>query len=141
MFDIEQSVVFVLSKATQRIWAVFRDEFQDYALTPPQYILIALLWKADNISQAELAKRSRIDRSTLGGIVERMERIGLVEREPSAEDPRANRVRLSEKGRALFEEELSQAAYRVRRRITEKLTPGEYKQLKQLLNKLVAGVY
>jgi MarR family transcriptional regulator, lower aerobic nicotinate degradation pathway regulator len=141
MFDIEQSVIFALSKASQRIWAVFREEFQEYGLTPPQYILLAILWKTENVSQIELAKRSRIDRSTLGGIIERMERGGLVEREPSPEDPRANRVRLSEKGRALFEQEISQAAYRVRSRIDRRLVPAEYKQLKQLLNKLLAGAY
>lgn len=141
MFDIEQTVVFAVSKASQRIFAVFREEFQEYGLTPPQYIVLAILWKSDDVSQIELAKRSRVDRTTLSGIIDRMEKAGLVEREPSLEDPRANRVRLSEKGRAHFEQEFSRAAFRVRRRIAERLVPGEYRQLKQLLNKLLVGVY
>ncbi|HJV64873.1 MAG TPA: MarR family transcriptional regulator [Geomonas sp.] len=136
-FEVEQTVAFALSKASQSIWALFREEFQAYGITPPQYILLAILWKSDSMSRAELAKRCRMDRTTLGGILDRLAGAGFVERGPSPEAPRANRVRLSEKGRALFEQEFNRAAQRVRRRIEQRLVPAEYKQLTELLSKLL----
>ena len=138
MFDIEQSVVFALSKATQRVSVVFREEFKECCLTPPQFILMAILWKTDGLSQSELSKRTKIDRSTLGGIIDRLEEAECIERKPAPEDRRAHRVWLTGKGRCL-EEGLGRAAYRVRHRIDERLIPGEYKQLKRLLNKLLVG--
>ena len=136
MLDIEQSVVFALSKATQRVSAVFREEFKEYCITPPQFILMAILWKTNGLSQHELSKRTRIDRTTLGGIIDRLEEAEFIERRPSPEDLRIHRVWLRDKGRCL-EQYLCHTVYRVRHRIAERLIPGEYKQLKRLLNKLL----
>jgi MarR family transcriptional regulator, lower aerobic nicotinate degradation pathway regulator len=138
MFDIEQSVVFALSKASQRVSAVFKEEFKDYGITPGQFILLAMLWKTDGLSLQELTKRTRIDRTTLGGITDRLEGAGFLVRKTSAEDHRAHQVWLTDQGR-FFERDLGLAAYRVRRKISERLAPAEYKQLKLLLNKLLTG--
>lgn len=136
MFDLEQSLGFALSKANQCVSAIFREEFKDYCITPRQFILLAILWKTDGLSQIELSKKTEIDRTTMGGIIDRLEKAELLERKPSTEDRRAHRVWLTDKGRCL-EGDLCQAAYRVRDRIAEQIIPGEYKQLEHLLNKLL----
>ncbi len=137
MFDIEQSVLFVLSKATQRVSDIFREEFKAYGITPPQFILMAILWKTDGLSQHELSKRTGIDRTALGGIVNRLEEAEFVEREPSPEDRCTHLVWLSDKGRFL-EPELCDAAHRVRHRIEVQLIPDDYGQLRLLISKLCA---
>ncbi len=69
------------------------------------------------------------------GIVDRLEKAEILERRPSAEDRRAHRIWLTEKGKCL-EADLCLAACRVRDRFAEQVMPGEYKQLKLLLGKL-----
>ncbi len=135
MFDIEQSVVFALSKANQRIAAVFREEFKDHCVTPRQFILLAMLWKTDGLSQVELSQKTEVDRTTLVGIIDRLEEAGLLERRSCPKDRRSHRVWLTNKGRCL-EEDLAAAADKVREKIVERMLPGEYKQLRQLLNRL-----
>jgi MarR family transcriptional regulator, lower aerobic nicotinate degradation pathway regulator len=135
MFDIQQSVGFSLAKAHQRISAVFKEEFKEYGITQQQFILLAILWKTDGLSQVELSRKTKIDRTTMTGIVDRLEKAEILERRPSAEDRRAHRIWLTEKGKCL-EEDLYRAACRVRDRFAEWIMLGEYEQLKRLLNKL-----
>ncbi len=76
-----------------------------------------------------------MDTTTVGGIVDRLEKAGLVQRRPAREDRRMYGVWLTEKGRRA-EGDLMGAAIRVRERMEQVMQPREYKQLRRLLNKL-----
>jgi len=80
MYEINKSIGFLLSKAYQRVWAIMRAEIETYDLTPPQFGLLAFLWQQDGLTQVELSEKGQIDRTTVGGLVDRLEKIGLVER-------------------------------------------------------------
>jgi DNA-binding MarR family transcriptional regulator len=134
-FDIEKSAGFLLAKAHQRLYAYFREEFCDYPITPPQFALLAFLWRRDGLSQRELSERTEVDRTTIGGLVDRLEKAGLVSRRPNPADRRAYLVYLTEAGKGL-EKELTPLALRIRERVTGGLAPGEYEKLCELLEKL-----
>src|SRR5512133_661336 len=136
MFDIEQSLGFGFYKVNQRVSAIFKEEFKEFGITQGQFILLATLWKADGLSQIDLSKKTRIDRTTTGGIIDRLEKDELLKRTATPEDRRAHLVYLTDKGRSL-QQDLGRAAYRVRNRVVEQILPGEYIQLKQLINKLL----
>jgi MarR family transcriptional regulator for hemolysin len=55
------------------------------------------------ITQTALARLLDLGKVALGGIVERLEQRGLVERRPDADDRRTNRVFLTRKGNQLLE--------------------------------------
>lgn len=134
-FDIEKSVGFLLAKAYQRLFAHFRTLLEPYGITPQQFALLAFLWKQDGLSQTELAERTEVDRTTLGGLVDRLEKLKLVRRERHPQDRRAFLIFLTAEGRQL-ETELPSLALEVRERFTAKLAPAEYDQLCKLLEKL-----
>jgi DNA-binding MarR family transcriptional regulator len=134
-YDIEQNIGFLLAKAYRRGFAMFRDRLTGYGITPPQFSLLAFLWKQDGLSQTELSEKSQIDRATMVGLVDRMETLGLVKRERHASDRRAWRICLTEKGRAL-EDELSSIAAEVTGRLTSKLGEREVRELKKILSKI-----
>jgi DNA-binding MarR family transcriptional regulator len=134
-FDIEKSAGFLLAKAHQRLYAYFRRELSDYAITPPQFALLAFLWRRDGLSQTELSERTEVDRTTISGLVDRLEKTGLVERRPNPSDRRACLVNLTQAGKAL-EKELTPIAVHARERVTGGLAPGEYEKLCELLEKL-----
>jgi DNA-binding MarR family transcriptional regulator len=135
MIDIEKSVGFLLAKAYQRACAIFKEEFDNYDLTPQQFGLLAFLWDADGLSQAELAAKSQIDRTTMGGIVDRLEKEGLVERRNHPDDRRAYQVFLTARGKAL-EDELCPLAVRAQARVNAPLTAEEQATLVRLLEKI-----
>ena len=135
MIEIEKSVGFLLAKAYQRACALFKEEFDRYDLTPQQFGLLAFLWIEDGLSQSELSARSQIDRTTMGGLVDRLEKEGLVKRLPHPDDRRAYQVFLTPRGKSL-EEELCAVANRVQGRVNAPLTAGEQATLVRLLEKL-----
>ena len=135
MIDIEKSVGFLLAKAYQRASALFKEEFDAYDITPQQFGVLAFLWLENGLSQAELSNRSQIDRTTIGGIIDRLEKEGLLERRNHPEDRRAYQVFLTGKGKSL-EKELTAVAGQVIKKITAPLSEEEHQALIQLLSKL-----
>jgi MarR family transcriptional regulator, lower aerobic nicotinate degradation pathway regulator len=133
--DIGNSVGFLLAKAYQRACVIFKEEFEGYDLTPQQFGLLGFLWHEDGVTQAELSAKSQIDRTTMGGLIDRLEKEGLVARCSHPEDRRAYRICLTEKGKAL-QLELTPLAVAVQQKFTAKLDPQEVETLKSLLEKI-----
>lgn len=69
-------------------------------LTIRQFALLEALSENDGSSQSQLVDATAIDRSTLADMVSRMEKSGLIRRQRSESDMRANTVHLTEQGDA-----------------------------------------
>ncbi|HEU0264404.1 MAG TPA: MarR family transcriptional regulator [Geobacterales bacterium] len=135
MYEIEQSIGFLLAKVHQRGFSLFKEQLDPHNLTPPQFALLAFLWQEDNLSQAELSARTQIDRTTMGGLIDRLEKELLVERHHDPDDRRTHRIRLTQRGKSL-EEELCHIAHQVTERFLAPITPAEQQTLQSLLVKL-----
>lgn len=133
MYDIEKSVGFLLAKAYQRGWALFKQELDAYDMTPPQFALLAFLWQQDGLSQVELSEKSQVDRSTVGGLIDRLEKIGMVERHPHPQDRRAYQIRLTPKGKET-EQPLTEMARRATARFTAGLSQKDQGELIRMLD-------
>lgn len=132
MYDINTSIGFLLAKAYQRAWAIMRGEIEPFDLTPPQFGLLAFLWQQDGLTQVELSEKGQIDRTTVGGLVDRLEKIGLVERRQHPQDRRAYKIHLTERGREL-EGPLTECAGRSVTKFTKGLSKQEVAELRRML--------
>lgn len=72
-----------------------------FGLTGPQLTVIKILDQIGDLSLSSLSGRIKANNSTVTGIIDRMEREGLVRRERSQTDRRMVLIRLTDKGRAL----------------------------------------
>ena len=133
--DVARSVGFLLAKAYQRACVIFKEEFEGYDLTPQQFGLLGFLWQEDGTTQAELSAKSQIDRTTMGGLIDRLEKEGLVVRRSHPEDRRAYRICLTEKGKEL-QPKLVPLAAKTQDRFIAKLNQQEVESLKELLEKI-----
>ncbi|GFO57971.1 MarR family transcriptional regulator [Geomonas silvestris] len=133
--EIGKSVGFLLAKAYQRASLLFKETFEGYDLTPQQFGVLGFLWQEDGMSQSELSARSQIDRTTMGGLIDRLEKEGLVARRSHPDDRRAYRICLTPRGKAL-QSELTPLAHSALAKLTAKLDPQEIETLKSLLEKL-----
>jgi len=138
MYDINNSIGFLLFKAYQRAWATMREEIVPYDLTPPQFCLLAFLWQEDGLTQAELSEKGQIDRTTIGGLVDRLEKLELLERRRHPQDRRAYKIHLTERGKEL-EGPLSECAARSLTRLCQGLNEDEISELRRMLNILREG--
>lgn len=86
--------------------SLFHDECTKagHDLTPVQYAALKAVQKYPGIDQASLAGAIAYDRTTLGGVVARLEEKGLIVRAASAQDRRVRRLSLTPAGEALIAE-------------------------------------
>jgi len=66
-----------------------------------QGIALRQLWRTDGVTQSELAHSLHVAPATVTIALQRMERIGLIERRSDERDQRVSRVFLTDRGRSL----------------------------------------
>ena len=101
---LDRSPSHLLHRALQIALDIYAEELGAGAITQRQYAVLAAAASNDGAAQTDLVRITGIDRSTLADMVARMIAKGLLERERSSLDARANAVRLSEAGRAALAE-------------------------------------
>jgi DNA-binding MarR family transcriptional regulator len=73
-------------------------------VTRSQWWVLAFLSRADGMSQVALAEELDLGKVALGGLIDRLEKTGLVSRRPDDDDRRVKRVFLTKKSHALISE-------------------------------------
>jgi len=108
-------------------------------LTGPQLTVLKVLEGLGDLSLSDLSDRIRAQNSTVTGIIDRMEREGLVVRARSTEDRRVVRIRLTEKGGRIARE-IAVEPMEIFRSALENLSPGEMRELLKILTKIARRV-
>ena len=94
-----------LLRTADTLWSASRTFFAPWNLGPSQFNVLNLLHSnPTGLSQTELGRQLLMDRSNITGLVDRLEKRGLVERQDAADDLRAYRVVLSPAGSRLIQE-------------------------------------
>jgi DNA-binding MarR family transcriptional regulator len=73
----------------------------ELGFSPGQFPVLIELWNEDGLTQREILDRLEIEQATLANTLQRMERDGLIRREPHPRDKRAVRNFLTDKGRTI----------------------------------------
>ena len=108
-------------------------------LTGPQLTVVKMLETVGDLSLSDLSDRIRAQNSTVTGIIDRMEREGLVLRERSTEDRRVVHIRLTEKG-ARIARDIPVEPMEVFRGALGSLTGAETRELLRILTKIARRV-
>ncbi|MFH8771608.1 MarR family winged helix-turn-helix transcriptional regulator [Streptomyces sp. NPDC017958] len=103
---LDRQICFSLHAASRAFNSVYRVILKDLGLTYPQYLVMLVLWDQGDLPVKKLGEHLRLDSGTLSPLVKRLEGVGLVRRERSAQDERSVQVRLTEEGAALRERAL-----------------------------------
>ena len=99
---LDQSPSHLLHRALQRALDIYAEAFGESGITQRQFALLAAAEEREGATQADLVRITGIDRSTLADMARRMIGKGLLERERSNLDARANAVRLTDTGREIL---------------------------------------
>jgi DNA-binding MarR family transcriptional regulator len=99
--------------------------FRQYGITDAQFnVLIQLHYtKQQGLSQVDLGRRLVVNKADITGIIDRLEKAGLVGREDHPKDRRINIIKITRKGRGMV----------------NKLEPGYFKGVKQLMSGMPKG--
>ena len=100
----EASVGHLLHRAAQRALDFYAEEGGPGGVTQRQHAVLMAVAAKEGAAQADLVAATGVDRSTLADMIARRLDKGLLARERSAADARANAVHLTDAGRAALAE-------------------------------------
>ncbi len=126
-----------------RLPAALERQLQaDAGLTHFEYFVLALLSEADErtLRLSHLAAQADASLSRLSHVITRLERRGLVRREPCPEERRATNAVLTADGWALVGATAPGHVAEVRRRVFDALSPREVAQLERVCTRILAQV-
>ena len=96
----------LIRRLHQQSMQVFQSQTQSagFDLTSVQFAALNAIARDPGIDQASLAAIIGFDRATIGGVIDRLERKGFVQRVVSAQDRRARQLSLMKEGEQMLSE-------------------------------------
>jgi len=107
----------------------------EHDLTPQQAQLLCII-KDQPRAMGQLVQMLRLDKSSVSGLVDRVEQRGLVRRQPSAADRRAVNVAVTPRGRRLAQAFYNDTSTHLDQ-IVEHLAPDDRAELARIISYLV----
>jgi DNA-binding MarR family transcriptional regulator len=123
MLQKDEMLCFSLGVAMRRISKIYADALAEHDITPPQLFLLTSLGKQDGLRGCDLAQQVCLDSSSLTGLIDRTEKLGLVERRPDPDDRRAQRIFLTATGKTRLAD-LQPVVADVQQRVQEEFFSG-----------------
>ncbi len=133
--SLDNQLCFALYAAANAIKKAYRPLLEDLNLTYPQYLILIVLWRTDNLKVSEIGQRLRLDSGTLTPVLKRLEASGLISRTRRVKDEREVEIGLRPEGRALRERALGVRSEIVRQL---KMTDREIAALRTELGEVIA---
>ena len=112
------------------------SHIRSLGLTGSQFDVIATLGDTDGMTCKELSGQTLVTKGTLTGVLDRLEKKGMVVRVPSREDRRSIFIRLTPKGDALFRKVFPAHIHFMQPYFERALTAPEATKLRELLLRL-----
>ncbi|MDA3895374.1 MAG: MarR family transcriptional regulator [Desulfobacteraceae bacterium] len=100
--EISDNVLIAIRKIIQAIDLNSKKLVKQVGLTGPQLVILQEISRLGTVSVGEVAKNVSLSQGTVTGILERMEKRGVVVRQRSNQDKRRVMVRITESGNKIL---------------------------------------
>lgn len=131
-------ICFQLGAIGRKITRFYKDRIASLGLTHGQFFLLVALFEEDGLLPSQLADKTALDRPTITGLLDRLERGGWIERRTAPEDRRALRIQLTPK--AAREREVIMAIFEeTNGQFMKTFSPEEWTLFQEFLKRLDTG--
>ena len=138
-FTRDTSLGYQVNHAARLFAQALHQRIAPLGVVPGQFAQLLALFEADGQTQRELCEQVGIEQPTMANTLQRMERDGLVRREPDPADGRRARVLLTDRAREL-EGPLVAAARAVNATATRGLNAPEVAAVLAALTRIIANL-
>lgn len=125
----------LLAKASRAGTRHWKNTIADLEITAVQAMALSFLHTHGAVTVSELSELVALDNATLTGLIDRLQKMGLVTREAKAQDRRAFQIHLTDHGQAIAAE-VQQRLAPANAKFLEALSFAEVAMLKELLKRL-----
>ena len=102
--QLDNQICFRLYTASRLVTQAYTPLLTALGITYPQYLVLMVLWEKDNQPVNDIAHRLLLETNTITPLLQRMEKLGIVNRKKGEQDKRQQIVSLTKKGKQLEEE-------------------------------------
>ncbi|HCT63918.1 MAG TPA: MarR family transcriptional regulator [Lachnospiraceae bacterium] len=99
--ELKECINFLLTTAQHNVFQFLSVKLTKYDITPSQYGVLSCLWGKTHATPKQIAEILCLETSTISGVLDRMQKKGLIDRVINKEDRREVQVTITEKGKAL----------------------------------------
>ena len=129
---------YLLTVSQHEVFQLLGNKLSQFGITPGQYGVLNYLWEMHEASPKELARELSLENSTISGVLDRMQKKGLIDRLLDPSDRRSIRVILTPEGAAL-EGDVLKAVDEVNRQVLSRFDAETAETLLRCLQ-LISGV-
>ena len=133
--NVRDCIFFQLTKASQAGIGFWANQVKHLGVTASQAMLLNFLGEEDRILSRSLGQKLQISSATMTGILDRLEKMDLVERQPHPDDRRAILICLTEQGRSCAKE-LHSIMVKANKAYLEGLGSGKLSMFRETLKNL-----
>ncbi|WP_317856115.1 MarR family transcriptional regulator [Chakrabartyella piscis] len=101
--ELTQCINYLLTTAQHAVFQHLNAKLAEHDVTPSQYGVLSCLWQREFATPKQISEILCLETSTISGVLDRMQKKGLIDRVINKEDRREVRVVPTEKGKALEE--------------------------------------
>ena len=130
--DWDRGIGFLVADITRLMTTQYNRLVKPLGLTRSQWRLIVQLHRQDGLTQSELANLLAVGKVSVGGLIDRLEQSGWIERRNDAKDRRTNRIFLTDKAHEV-DKEIVSAGVKLAKQTLNGLTDDESLALESLL--------
>jgi MarR family transcriptional regulator, 2-MHQ and catechol-resistance regulon repressor len=102
--QLDLRLIRVWLKASKAITENILKDIESHNITRENFMILELLYSKGPLPVQKISEILSIPSGSITYVVDKLEKKGLVERQPNPNDRRASNVVLTEEGRALFDE-------------------------------------
>jgi len=135
--ELKECINFLLTNAQHNVFQYLSKRLTEYDVTPVQHGILSCLMGKSYDTPKHLAESMSLETSTISGVLDRMQKKGLIDRVINKEDRREVQVRLTDKGREL-EEQITVIIDEVNAEVLKSFSEDEVTALKDYL-RLIAS--
>ena len=136
--ELTQCINYLLTTAQHSVFQYLNGKLSEYDVTPSQYGVLSCLWQREFATPKQISEILCLETSTISGVLDRMQKKGLIDRVINRDDRREVRVVPTEKGKALAEP-ISKIIDEVNEEVLKCFTDEEVALLKNQLRTIAEG--
>ena len=133
--ELRNCINYLLTVAQHEVFVVFSERLAEFGVTPGQYGILNCLWSQGSATPKEIAQTLRLENSTVSGMLDKLQKRGVVTRVLDPNDRRSIRVEASEAGKAIREDVL-RTVDELNQAVLAPFTAQQRQQLLELLRRL-----
>jgi DNA-binding MarR family transcriptional regulator len=135
---VSDRLAYLLKRAQLELAALHEELLEPFGISAGELAILLLIDAREPESQQQVARRLRVDRTTMVALIDALEGKDLVARRPDAADRRRNVVELTAAGRNTLRR-ATRASDQAEQRLLAELDEAEAAQLRSLLRRIAAA--